>query len=233
MASWKPVDIDYDEIGEEDYKWDDDVVNDLQERFEGLREFNRTSNRSYDEKVVDKTMTAKETLKHDIIELVANQIYDKLTIYFNDTRKRLGIQKGKPIAKPIRNYDSFIVEDDGEMSFISDDAIIDLGNINGKLKPSSYVSRLGVATLKSMGFTNITDEDVRPYRPRCVKRRDKLRKLDKNLDKRSKAIESPSTTNAEVIEMIEMTSKDIDTSVKDLEQDTSFIKPNDKDKLLP
>ena len=168
MASWKPVDIDYDEIGEEDYKWDDDVVNDLQERFERLREFNRTSNRSYDEKVVDKTMTAKETLKCDIIELVANQIYDKLTIYFNDTRKRLGIQKGKPIAKPIRNYDSFIVEEDGEMSFISDDAIIDLGNINGQLKPSSYVSRLGVATLKSMGFTNITDEDVWPYRPRYV-----------------------------------------------------------------
>ena len=52
----------------------------------------------------------------------------------------------------------------------------------------------------------------------CVKRRDKVRKLDKNLDKRSKTIESPSTTNAEVIEMIEITSKDIDTSVKDLEQ---------------
>ena len=32
--------------------------------------------------------------------------------------------------------------------------------------------------------------------------------------------------------MIEMTSKDIDTSFKDLEQDTSFIKPDDKDKLL-
>ena len=30
-----------------------------------------------------------------------------------------------------------------------------------------------------------------------------------------------------------MTSKDIDTSVKDLEQNTSFIKPDDKDKLLP
>ena len=33
--------------------------------------------------------------------------------------------------------------------------------------------------------------------------------------------------------MIEMTSKDINTSVKDLEQDTSFIKPDHKDKLLP
>ena len=33
--------------------------------------------------------------------------------------------------------------------------------------------------------------------------------------------------------MIEMTSKDIDTTVKGVEQDTSFIKPDDKDKLLP
>ena len=33
--------------------------------------------------------------------------------------------------------------------------------------------------------------------------------------------------------MIEVTSEDIDTTVKDVEQDTSFIKPNDKDKLLP
>ena len=72
-----------------------------------------------------------------------------------------------------------------------------------------------------------------PYRDKYVKRRDKLRKLDDNLYKRSKAIESSSTTDAEAIEMIEITSKDIDTSVKDLEQDTSFINPDDKDKLLP
>ena len=33
--------------------------------------------------------------------------------------------------------------------------------------------------------------------------------------------------------MNERTSKDIDTSIKDVEQDTSFIKPDDRDKLLP
>ena len=33
--------------------------------------------------------------------------------------------------------------------------------------------------------------------------------------------------------MIEMTSKDIDTTVKDVEQCTSFIKPSERDKLLP
>ena len=84
-----------------------------------------------------------------------------------------------------------------------------------------------------MGFTNITNEDTKPYRAKYVKSRKKLRKLDENLDERSKAIESSSTTNAEIIEMIEMPSKDIDISVKDVKQDTSFIKPDDRDKLLP
>ena len=45
-------------------------------------------------------------------------------------------------------------------------------------------------------------------------------------------MESPSTTDAEAIEMIEVTSKDIDTTVKDVEQDTSFIKPSERDNLL-
>ena len=60
-----------------------------------------------------------------------------------------------------------------------------------------------------------------------------LKKLDENLDERSKAIESSSTTDAEAFEMIEVTSKDIDTTVKDVEQDTSFIEPGERDKLLP
>ena len=48
-----------------------------------------------------------------------------------------------------------------------------------------------------------------------------------------KATESSSTIAAKAIEMIEMTSKDVDTTVNGVEQDTSFIKPDDKDKLLP
>ena len=58
-------------------------------------------------------------------------------------------------------------------------------------------------------------------------------KLNENLDEMSKAIESSSTTNAEAIEMIEVTSKNIDASVKDAEQDTSFIEPSERNKLLP
>ena len=84
-----------------------------------------------------------------------------------------------------------------------------------------------------MGFRGITDEDVKPSRTKYKVAREKVRKLDKNLDKRSKEIESSSTTDAEAIEMIEVTSKDIDTTVKDVKQDTSFIEPSERDKLLP
>ena len=84
-----------------------------------------------------------------------------------------------------------------------------------------------------MGFVKLTDEDVQPHREKYKKAREKVRKLNKNLDERSKEIESSSTTDAEAIEMIEMTSKDIDTTVKDVEQDTSFIEPSERDKLLP
>ena len=84
-----------------------------------------------------------------------------------------------------------------------------------------------------MGFTSITDEDINPYRNKYKKSRDDVVKLNENLDERSKAIESSSTTDAEAIEMIEMTSKDIDVTVKDAEQDTSFIETSERDKLLP
>ena len=84
-----------------------------------------------------------------------------------------------------------------------------------------------------MGFTNITDEDVQPHRQIYVKTRKNFRKLDGTLNKRLRTKESSSTTDAEAIEMIEMTSKDIDTTGKGVEQDTFFIKPDDKDKLLP
>ena len=63
--------------------------------------------------------------------------------------------------------------------------------------------------------------------------RERLRKLDDTLNERSKAILSSSTTDAEAIELMEITSKDIDTTVKDVEQDTSSIKPDGRDKLLP
>ena len=172
-------------------------------------------------------------MKHDTIELIANQIYDKLTISFNDTRKRSGIKKGIPIAEPIRKYDNFDLDNDGKLSHVTKGTVIDLGNINERLKSPWEIHKLGVSKLRSMGFTNITDEDINPYRPKYKKAREKFVKLDGALNEKSKAIGSPSTIDSEAIEMIVMTSKDIDTTIKDVEQDTSFIEPGERDKLLP
>ena len=232
MATWEP-DIDYDKIGDEDYKWDDDVIKDLELRFNKLREFNETLNESTDVDTIEITEKSINTLKHDTIELVANQIYDKLTIFFNNDRKRFGIQGGEPIIDPIREYRNFKMTKNGKLSYKYKRTVIDFGNINDRLKAPWEIRRLGVAKLKLMGFTNITYEDINPYDRRSKKAREDVIKLNENLDERSKAIESSSTTDAEAIEMIEMTSKDIDTTVKDVEQDTSFIEPSERDKLLP
>ena len=130
---------------------------------------------------------------------------------------------------PIRNYGNFKLADDGTLSYVYRRTVIDLGDINERLMPPWEMHRLGVTKLKSMGFIGITDEDIDPYRKKYKRRwEEKLRKLDENLNERLKAIESSS--NAEAIELMEMTSKEIDTTVKDVEQDTSFI---EIDKLLP
>ena len=207
-------------------------MKDLESRFEDLRRYNRNFNESCDEATRDEASIYVDVTRNDIEELVANEIYDKLTILLNNTRKKFGMQKGRPID-PLRKYDNFKLADDGELTYVYKRTVIDLGNTNERLKTSWEIRKLVVAKLRSMGFTNIPDEDVQPHRVRYVKARKKLRKLDGNLDERSKAIPSSSTTDPEAIEMIEMTSKDIDTTVNDIEQDTSFIKPDDRDKLLP
>ena len=233
MASFESVDIDYDKIGDEDYKCNDDIVKDLELRFNKLREFDETLNESTDEDTIEMTEKTKDALKRGTIELVANQIYDKLTTLFNKDRKRLGIKKGEPIVDPIRNYDNFKLADDGEITYVYKRTVIYLGNINERLKAPWEICKIGVKKLRLMGFMNVTDEDVQPYKPKYKVAREKVRKLNENLDERSKEIESSSATDAKAIEMIEVTSKDIDTTVKDVEQDTSFIEPSERDKLLP
>ena len=235
MATWEPdIDpFDHDEIEEEDYKWNDDVIKDLELRFNKLREFNETLNESTDVDTIEITEKSINALKHDTIEFAANQIYDKLTILFNNDRKRFGIHGGKPIIEPIREYQNFKLTKNGKLSYKYKRTVIDFGNINNRLKAPWEIRRLGVAKLRLMGFTSITDEDINPYRNKYKKAREDVMKLNENLDERLKAIESSSTTDAEAIEMIEMTSKDIDVTVKDAEQDTSFIEPTERDKLLP
>ena len=233
MASFEPVDIDHDGLGDAYEKWDDDIVKDLELRFNKLREFNETLNESTDEDTIEITEKAKNALKHDTIELVANQIYDRLTIFFNNDRKRFGIQGGEPIIDPFREYRNFKLTKNGKLSYVYKRTMIDFGNINNRLKAPWEIRKLGVAKLRLMGFRNLTYEDINPYDRRSKRAREDIMKLNENLDERSKAIESSSTTDAEAIEMIEVTCKDIDTTVKGVEQDTSFIEPSERDKLLP
>ena len=234
MATWEPEGIDIaDRDDIEDDSWDENAMNDLQKRYEELRQFNIKYNKSRDKTTREETSIYIDSTRNDIEELVANQIYDKLITMFNNNRKRFGIRKGEPVLDPIRKYDNFKLADDGSLTFVYKRIVIDLGNINERIKSPSELRRLSVAKLKAMGFTDITDEDTHPYRTKYKVARDKVKKLNENLDERSKTIESSSTTDAEAIEMIEVTSKDIDTTVKDVEQDTSFIKPSERDNLLP
>ena len=148
---------------------------------------------------------------------------------FNDRRKRLGIKGGTPIIDPIRDYSKFKLKNDGTLSYKYKTTVIYLGNIDKGLKSITEISKLGVNRLRTMGFTNITYEDIQPYQPRFMNAREEARKLNEKLNESSKALESSSTTDVEAIELMEMTSKDIDG----LEQETSFIEPTERDKLLP
>ena len=151
MASWEPDEIDRDGIGDEDVEWDDDVMKNLESRFEELRQYNRNLNKSRDEATREEASTFVDATRHDIEELVADQIYDKLTILLNDTRKKFDIQKGRPID-PIRNYSNFKLADDGTLSYIYKRTVIDLGNINERLMSPWEMCRLSVTKLKSMGL---------------------------------------------------------------------------------
>ena len=134
MASWEPDEIDYDKIGDEDYKWDDDVIKDLELRFNKLRKFNETLSESTDEDTIEFTEKTKDALKHDTIELAANQIYDRLTTFFNKDRERFGIQEGKPIIEPMREYKNFKLTKNGKLSYKYKKTVIDFGNINNRLR---------------------------------------------------------------------------------------------------
>ena len=89
MASWEPVDIDYNKIRDEDYKWDDNIMKDLELRFNKLRGLDETLNESTDEDTTEMTEKTKDALKRDTIGLVANQIYDRLPIFFNNDKKKI------------------------------------------------------------------------------------------------------------------------------------------------
>ena len=147
MATWEPIDIsqyDHDDIEDKYGEWDDSFVSNLELRYNKLREFNATLNESTDEDSIRMTEKPKDKFKHGTIELIANQICDRLTILFDNARKRLGINKGESIVKPIRNYDNFKLSDDGEITYIYKRMVIDLGNINEGLRTPWEIRRIGV-----------------------------------------------------------------------------------------
>ena len=118
MATWEPEGIDIaDRDDIEDDNWDDTFTNNLETRLNKLRQFNRTLNESTDEETIEMTEKTKKLLKKDTIELIANEIYDKLTKSFNDRRKSFGIKGGTPIADPIRDYSKFKLKADGTLSY--------------------------------------------------------------------------------------------------------------------
>ena len=96
MATWEPINIthfDRDDTEDVYGEWGDDFKNNLEVRFNRLRKFNEPLNESTDEDTIKMTEKAKDKFKHGTIELIANQIYDRLTISFDNTRKRLCIHK--------------------------------------------------------------------------------------------------------------------------------------------
>ena len=88
ITSWEPVDIDCDGTEDEEYEWNNDVMKDLESRFEELRQYNKKFNDSLHKDVREETSIFIDSTRHDIEELVPNEIYDKLTILLNNTRKK-------------------------------------------------------------------------------------------------------------------------------------------------
>ena len=177
MASWEPVDIDRDEIADEDVKWDDDVMKDLEIRFNKLREFSETLDKSAVEDLIDMTAKTKYALKLDTIELVANQIYDKLITMFNNDRKRFGIQKGEPVLNPIRKYDNFKLADDDEQDMtivwggdfnLFFDSFLDADGGNPQLKMNSLTKLLSIMSERDLcDLFRVRNPDTRRFTWRC------------------------------------------------------------------
>ena len=83
-------------------------------------------------------------------------MYDKITTLFDKRRERLGIKGGANIVEPIRNYDSFDLDDNDNLTFKYENEDVYLGNINKGLdSPSTMIKESGVDKLKLIGFTNI------------------------------------------------------------------------------
>ena len=75
------------------------------------------------------------------MQLVADQIYDKISKLFNDRRKRLAIKGGNKIVEPIIDYDNFNPDDNGNLNIKYGKEDIYIGHINeGLNSPSNMIN---------------------------------------------------------------------------------------------
>ena len=134
----------------------------------------------------DKNVTIeKSKMNKDTIQLVADEIYDKMINLFYDTREKFKTED-KITVEP--QYKTFNLDDNGNLTFKYKDKgknkFIKFGNINNCLIPLSEIRRLGVNNrlIRLMGFRGITYKDIEPskYKDAAVV---KFRKLDDNLNK--------------------------------------------------
>ena len=68
-------------------------MKDLESRFEDLKQYNRSFNESVYEATREDVSVFIDATRHDIKELVAYKMYDKLTILLNNTKKNLVYRK--------------------------------------------------------------------------------------------------------------------------------------------
>ena len=87
---------------------------------------------------------------------------------------------------PIREYRNFKLTKTGKLSYVYKRTVIDFGNINNRIKAPWEIRKLGVNKLRSIGFRDLTYEDINPYVPRYKRVREDVMKLNENLDERSK-----------------------------------------------
>ena len=150
---------------------------------------------AHDKGVENDITHEKDELKEDTIELAVNQIYDKMTKLFNDTRKRYG---GDNIKDPIKNYKNFNLGDNCNLTikYKYRGRVISFGNISEGLFSPSKIRKFGVGRLEFIGFNDITYKDVEPSKYKDTAAF-KVRKSDDDLNERSRAIKSSSTRGQE------------------------------------
>ena len=92
MALYEPVDIDptgRDGIGKEDDKWDDGKIDELEAKLQGLRQFNARLEVSPGKDLENNIILEKDKVRKDTIELISNQMYDKITKLFKWQEKKI------------------------------------------------------------------------------------------------------------------------------------------------